>query len=273
MLQGPIRKMQVTYSSPVDYALPIGDSTLALNELIGETLTLEFGGEIRCVHCDRKIKKSFNQGYCFPCMRSLAQCDGCIVRPETCHFHLGTCREPHWGETHCMTEHIVYLANSSGVKVGITRASQVPTRWIDQGATQAMPVVRTHSRLQSGLIESVLKKSVADRTDWRRMLKAEAPAVDLAATWETLIDTAKDDVDSALAASPRHDEAPRFVTEPAVEIRYPVSEYPKKVTSLTFDKSPTVAGTLLGIKGQYLMLDCGVINMRRHGGYVISARR
>lgn len=115
-----------------------------LNQYVGSNtkITIEYNNIINCVYCDRKIKKAFNQGYCFPCFRSLARCDGCIISPEKCHYHLGTCREPRWGESHCMQNHIVYLANSSGVKVGLTRINQIPTRWIDQGAVQALIVAR-----------------------------------------------------------------------------------------------------------------------------------
>lgn len=129
---GRLRKMPVEAGEPVAYSIAVGDTRIPLNDLIGRPLRLDFDGVIRCIHCDRKTNKSFNQGFCYPCFRKLAACDSCIMSPEKCHYHLGTCREPEWGETHCMVEHVVYLANSSGLKVGITRASQVPTRWIDQ---------------------------------------------------------------------------------------------------------------------------------------------
>ena len=130
---GRLRKMPAEAGNPVAYSIAVGDTRIPLNDLIGRPLRLDFDGVIRCIHCDRKTNKSFNQGFCYPCFRKLAACDSCIMSPEKCHYHLGTCREPEWGEAHCMVEHVVYLANSSGLKVGITRASQVPTRWIDQG--------------------------------------------------------------------------------------------------------------------------------------------
>ena len=143
---GNLRKMVTELNSEVQYHLPIGEHRVHLNPLVGKVLSLEFSGQINCIHCDRKTNKSFSQGFCYPCFRRLAACDSCIVSPEKCHFDAGTCREPDWAESNCFVDHIVYLANTSGVKVGITRHSQVPTRWMDQGATQAQPIARVQHR-------------------------------------------------------------------------------------------------------------------------------
>ncbi|MGZ8193739.1 MAG: DUF2797 domain-containing protein, partial [Methylobacter sp.] len=120
-MQGQLRKMRTRLDNPVQYDLPLTDQMVALNPLIGKPIKLMHTGNVFCVHCNRQIKKSFNQGDCYPCFISLAQCDMCIVKPETCHYHAGTCREPTWGEAFCFQWHFVYLANSSGIKVGITR--------------------------------------------------------------------------------------------------------------------------------------------------------
>ena len=125
---GNIQKMRTQLNQTVQYHLPVGDELVDMNTLIGSQIKLTYTSEINCIACGRKTKKSFNQGYCYPCFSSLAQCDMCIVKPETCHYFAGTCREPQWGETHCMQDHYVYLANSSGIKVGITRGSQIPMR-------------------------------------------------------------------------------------------------------------------------------------------------
>jgi hypothetical protein len=251
------------------YTLPVGDETLPMNALIGRPLTLAWSGEIHCVHCGRKTKKSFNQGYCFPCFKRLAQCDSCIVKPEKCHYHLGTCREPEWGEEHCMIDHIVYLANTSGLKVGITRGTQVPTRWIDQGATEALPVFRVASRLDSGLVEVIFAEHVADKTAWQANLKGPGEGIDLAAERGRLVELC--------AAAIRDLQAQRGIDAITVlenqvptTIAYPVDCYPEKVKSITFDKVPEAAGVLQGIKGQYLILDTGVINVRRHAGYRVA---
>jgi len=267
--KGILRKMKTRLSAPVEYALRAGDHDVDLNPLIGKTLQLEYSGTINCVHCGRKTNKSFNQGYCYPCFQSLAQCDSCIIHPEKCHFDQGTCREPAWGERFCMQDHIVYLANSSGLKVGITRATQVPTRWIDQGATQALAVLRVRSRLQSGTLEVMFRQHVADKTNWRDMLKGSAVRLDMAAERDRLLAECQEEITEFeqrfgfFAISVLNGIDP-------VEIEYPVQEYPEKIASFNFDKDPVVTGTLLGIKGQYLIFDGGVINLRRFGGYEVA---
>ncbi len=267
-MQGNLRKMRTQPGPPVDYRLPVGTQEVGLNALLGQTLRLTFSGEIQCVACGRKTKKSFNQGYCYPCFQSLAQCDLCIVKPELCHYEQGTCREPAWGEAHCMQPHYVYIANSSDLKVGITRGSQIPTRWMDQGAVQALPIFRVQSRYQAGLLEVMFKTHMADRTNWQRMLKGDPELVDLVAKRDEalgLCHAALNDHKKAAGAgalSLLEEEEPRSFT-------YPVLEYPTKVKSLNFDKTPEIEGTLLGIKGQYLMFDTGVLNVRKFGGYAV----
>jgi len=261
--------MRVEDGDPIRYTLALGDEAVAMNPLLGKAISFRHTGNIHCVACGRKTSKSFNQGHCFPCFRRLASCDGCIVRPERCHYHLGSCREPAWGEANCLRPHVVYLANSSGVKVGITRETQVPTRWIDQGAAQALPIARVVSRRLSGLMEVALKEQVSDRTNWRRMLGGEPEPVDLVERRDSLFAQC----DEALSKlTDEHDSvAPEFIADAECRIFcYPVLEYPLKVTALNLDKNPLAQGTLLGIKGQYLILDTGVLNVRKYGGYEIA---
>lgn len=267
---GRLRKMPAQVGDPVSYTIAVGDTRIPLNDLVGRPLRLDFEGVIRCVHCDRKTAKSFNQGFCYPCFRKLAACDTCIMSPEKCHYHLGTCREPEWGETHCMVEHVVYLANSSGLKVGITRASQVPTRWIDQGAVDAIPMVRVASRYLAGLVEVACKAHVADRTNWRAMLKGDVPELDLEAERSNMLGLVSADLE-ALRATHGQD-AIREVDEQGLALSYPVQVWPGKIKTHNLDKTPRVEGVLEGIKGQYLMLDTGVINIRKFTGYEIRFR-
>jgi len=247
----------------------LGEHEVPVNQYLGRQLQLDYLGAINCIHCDRKTNKSFSQGYCYPCFKRLAQCDVCIVSPEKCHYAAGTCREPEWGEQHCMTDHFVYLANTSGLKVGITRGSQVPTRWMDQGASQAQPIFRVDSRLHSGLVEIAFKNHIADKTNWQAMLKGPAQQRDLEAVRQELMSTCADDIHSL-----RQQYGLQAITvlegEPESRISYPVLEYPVKVKSFNLDKTPSVGGTLMGIKGQYLIFDTGVINMRKYGGYQLS---
>lgn len=296
--------------SLVQYSLPIQDTNnnteFPLNPYLGKTLTLKFEQEIRCIHCDKKTKKSFNQGYCYPCFLKLARCDVCIIRPEKCHYHLGTCREPDWAQTHCFIPHVIYLANTSGLKVGITRETQIPTRWIDQGATQALPILKVQNRAISGLIEVALKAFVNDKTDWRKMLKGENEKVDLCAKRDELINLLKNyNFENSADILNYYEVESNFVENNLVKdnlvkdnliknnlvksnpdspiksaldinnlitIQYPVLEYPQKVTSLNLEKTPEISGTLLGIKGQYLIFDVGVLNVRNLTGYVVNLK-
>ena len=255
-VSGRLEKMKSEPSQPVAYRLPVGESEVPVNPLLGKKAVLEYLGKIECLGCGRETKKSFNQGYCFPCFQSLARCDMCILKPELCHFHRGTCREPDWGEQHCMIPHLVYLSKTSGLKVGITREHQKMTRWIDQGAVEAVPIARVKSRYHSGLAESAYKARVADKTNWRKMLKGETGEQDLLSFREQLAAQWPEGVEA---------EWPDKIEVHAFE--YPVLEYPSKITSHNLDKNPRLEGTLAGIKGQYLLFDTGVINIRKYGGY------
>ena len=268
-MQGILSKMQVRLDSPVQYELVVGEQRLALNPLIGKSLKFTYTGRIFCVNCNRSIKKGFNQGYCYPCFISLAECDMCIMKPETCHYAAGTCRDPAWGEAFCLKPHTVYLANSSGIKVGITRQTQIPTRWIDQGAIQALPIFSVQSRYISGLIEVVIAKHVSDKTSWQQMLKNHVQPIDLAEKRDQLVKLCKTELDEIIQrfGQPSISFLPE---EPVVDILFPVDHYPVKIKSLNLDKEPEVQGILHGIKGQYLLLDTGVINIRKYSGYEIK---
>lgn len=269
LASGIVRKMHTRLTSPVQYTLPVGDTLVPMNELLQKKVKLSFNGQINCTHCGRNTNKSFNQGYCYRCFQTLAQCDSCIIHPEKCHYDAGTCREPSWGEQFCMQDHIIYLANSSGVKIGITRATQVPTRWIDQGAVQALAIMRVRTRLQSGTLEVMFKQHVADKTNWRDMLKSCDHQTDLAAERDRLFGECETEIADMEQRFGFH-AVSRLTHVDPVTIEYPVLEYPVKISSFNFDNEPVIEGVLQGIKGQYLIFDNGVINMRRFGGYNIE---
>jgi hypothetical protein len=268
-VSGTLQKLNTQLKQTVEYHLPVGEKQIALNPLLGKQIQIQFLGEINCSYCDRKIKKSFAQGFCYPCFRKLARCDSCIMSPEKCHYFEGSCREEAWADAHCMQDHFVYLANSSGIKVGITRGTQIPTRWMDQGAIQAIPIFRVSNRLQSGLVEVVFKQYVADKTNWRKMLKGEVELIDLNAERDRLFNKCSAEI-TELQDKFGLQAIEQIKDAETVSIEYPVLEYPTKVVSLNLDKQPLVEGTLMGIKGQYLILDIGVINIRKFGSYNIK---
>lgn len=271
--QGNIRKMRVSTDAEhhAQYQLPIGEQFIDMNPLIGKELKVSFDNQINCVHCQAKTKKSFNQGYCYRCLTKLAQCDTCIVKPELCHYDAGTCREPSWGEANCLSDHYVYLANTGTIKVGITRhvSDAVSSRWLDQGATQAMAIMRVQNRLTSGLVETAMKEFIADKTNWRTMLKSQPDTADLQQLKEDLITEIEDQLDEI--TEEYGFQAIDILDLPAVDIHYPVAQYPEKVKSINLDKELAFSGVLQGIKGQYWMLDGDrVINMRKYSGYHLS---
>ncbi len=261
-LSGYTDKMRTSLKAGVaQYRLNFDDTELDISALIGKPIEFTFSQQIRCAYCGRMTSKSYSQGYCWPCANSLARCDLCIMRPETCHYHKGTCREPEWGESYCFSAHIVYIANTSETKVGITRKTNTPGRWIDQGAISALPILEVETRLDSGRIEKALKSFVSDKTNWRKMLMNKVAPVDLAANNSMLLGEIPSLI-SELGAKPLSDDV--------VNIDYPVIKYPAKIVSLNFDKTPVISGILNGIKGQYLLLDCGVLNIRKFSSYHLT---
>lgn len=272
---GQLYKMAGLKAGTIEYTFVLKQDGVALaglpsvNEFLGKNLTMEFTGNINCIACHRALKKTFQQGYCFPCAKKLASCDMCILKPENCHFHLGTCREPNWGLSNCFVPHIVYLANSSGIKVGVTRETQVPHRWIDQGAIQALPIMRVQSRIQAGLLEVLIAKHVADKTNWRKMLQGGNDKIDLAAKRNELFFELSSSIQE-IASKFKFGQFELLTSESVNEFNYPVLQYPQKISSLCFDKTPKISGTLQGIKGQYLIFDTGVINLRKYTGYEVS---
>lgn len=260
---GKILKMhtQLDAQGLAHYQLPLDGQLLSMNPLVGKQIALKFSGEIYCIHTGKRIKKSFGQGFSYEAYMRLAQCDTCYMKPELCHFGQGTCREPEWGEKNCMIDTIVYVANTGEAKVGLTRHTQVPTRWIDQGAVEALAVAKLKTRKLAGEFENEIRRFLPDRTNWRKMLKNEIDHVDLSAIKEQIFHQCADILDDM--------EAEEEMAE-VTKITYPVLRYPEKIISLDFEKTPSIEGTLIGIKGQYLIFDLGVINMRKYQGYRIS---
>lgn len=271
MVAGFLRKMRINSAVPLDYSLLFAEDVVEpLGQYLGKRVRLTFSGEAACVACARPVQKTFNQGYCYPCFTRLAACDSCIIKPELCHFSQGTCREPEWGLSFCMQPHIIYLANASGLKVGITRKTQVPTRWYDQGAIQALPLYEVSSRYASGLGEVLIKKNLSDKTNWRVMLQGEQEKVDLHAFWDGFVQQYA--IEEAMAAHPglQGQYRPIYQDTVAVDIHYPVLSYEGKIKTINIEKNPQYEGVLRGIKGQYLLFHDAVINIRKYTGYHCS---
>lgn len=262
---GHLAKFEHTYENgyePVQYTLVVGNERIDLNPWIGEQIRISFLNEIACTACGRITNKSFNSGYCYPCFKSLPENDLCIVKPHECHYHLGTCRDSSFGDTFCMKPHYVYLALSSDVKVGLTRKTNVPKRWIDQGAIHAIPIAELPTRKMAGELEFVLSQVLPDKTNWRKMLKGEVEMTNLFEVRDTILEHVPMEFRSYLL-----DE-----TE-LVELMYPILEELDKIKSISLDKEQIVQGKLIGIKGQYLLMDHGVFHIGKHTGYKVEIER
>jgi len=259
LFSGALKKMQTKLTDVVAYSLLSDTNTLLLNEWIGKEINICFTGDIYCSHCGRKTRKSYGQGFCFPCFQTVPEADLAIMKPELDKAHLGISRDMEWAKTHSLVEHYVYLAVSSAVKVGITRYNQIPTRWIDQGATKAIRIAKVPYRQLSGLIEVSLKKDFADKTNWRKMLTNTIDNVNLL-----------EEREKAIACLPK--EFQKYIIDDIItEIKYPVLSYPQKVSSISLDKTNEIKGKLVGIKGQYLIFENNtVLNIRKHTGYFVN---
>lgn len=258
--EGNIRKMDSEFATPVQYTLITGNTKTPLNTLIGKKIRFTHNGVINCIVCGKKTNKSFNQGFCYQCFQTAPQADLSVVNPEKSMAQFGISRDMEWSQQHDLIPHYVYLAITSGLKVGVTRHHQIPTRWIDQGAVKAVKIAETPNRHIAGIIETFLKKYYADKTNWRQMLKNEYDkSIDLIAE--------KNRIKTLL-----HPEFHQYLLNDSVfEIQYPGKFMLKKPVALTFDKEKTIEGKLTAIKGQYLIFDNeNCMNIKKHSGYFVS---
>lgn len=260
-LNGNLMKMRTVLEEPVRYFLKLGEQEVCMNDFLGRSVAFGYNGVINCIHCGKRTKKSFSQGFCYNCMLTAPEADQSIFRPELSRAQFGEARDLKWSEEHDLIPHYVYLAVTNDLKVGVTRYNQIPTRWIDQGAVQAMILAITPNRHIAGVIENYLKGFVADITHWQAMLKDKINTdVDLMLERERVI-----------ALLP--EELKKYV-ESSVSVQkiiYPGSFQLGKIKSLSLDKTPEIEGKLVRIKGQYLIFDNGsVLNIRKHNGYYVN---
>lgn len=258
--EGVLTKMQTEFANPIQYYLVFETSFLNVNQLIGKEFEIAFQG-YQCLECGKK-KKIFRQGFCYDCFMKSASAGDWIMKPELSTAHLDIeDRDLEYEKRVQLQPHIVYLALSSEVKVGVTRKTQVPTRWIDQGAVQAVPIVEVPNRYLAGITEVALKSHYADKTNWKKMLKNDVSHLDLLQERLKLEHLLPSEVSEYFYTT----------KDDLYKLEYPVLEYPEKVNSLNLDKTPLFSGKLMGIKGQYLIFADGtVFNIRTYEGYVVK---
>lgn len=262
---GNIRKMRTNLGNEVQYTLPLYNNLqknhfIEMNQFVGSTIKISFKGLINCVVTGRRIKKTYGEGMCYDAWKNSPFAVESIIRPELSRIHEGIAlRDEKWEKENHLQPHYVYLTKTGGIKVGVTKATNVPYRWIDQGAVEGIVIAETPYRQAAGLIEVALKQHIADKTNWRKMLTNDLTQESLKSVRDNIIEKIPENLTQFI------------VREEKININFPVIEYPKKVTSLKLDKIPYIEEKLMGIKGQYLIFDEGkVINLRSHTGYYIN---
>ena len=251
-----LSKLRIEPGEPARYALHLGDELVPLNEQVGRGLKIEFTGVVVCTACGARGARSYGGGYCYDCFTTLARADLCMMAPNRCHHHFGTCREPEWGSAFCMQPHVVYLANTAGLKVGLTRAERSVGRWLDQGATQGMVICHAATRREAGLIEVALAQHVSDRADWRKLVQGDAPPIDLPARAEGLKRTVEIPCGEWRIGKP-------------MTLSYPIDGYGSVKQLQLSEASPGFVSRLLGCKGSYLLFEHGAFNVSAHQGFEV----
>ncbi len=259
LYEGVLRKMHTENGHPIQYFLTLGSDFLNLNQLLNKELKIDFI-KFQCLNCE-KDRPIYRQGFCKSCFYETPSAGDWIMKPELSTAHLDQeDRDLEYEKKMQLQPHIVYLANSSNIKVGVTRKSQIPTRWIDQGAHEAIEIVEVPNRYLAGITEVALKDHVSDKTSWQKMLTNRIEDVDLVEWRNKLKPFIPDEV------------ADYFINNnQETHLDFPVLQYPEKVKSLNLDKTPSYKGVLKGIKGQYLIFeDSTVFNVRGSEGYYVG---
>lgn len=255
--EGVLTKMQTEAGNPIQYYLVFEDSFLHMNQLLGKQFEINFMG-YQCLHCAKK-KKIYRMGFCYDCFYVIPGAGDWIMRPELSKAHLDIAdRDLEFEKKAQLQPHIVYLASASDMKVGVTRKTQLPTRWIDQGASQAMPLIEVPNRYLAGITEVALKNHFSDKINWKKMLLNDIVPIDLAERRRFVQTLLPGEVQQYFETT----------EEKLYTLEYPVLEYPKKISSLNIVTTPVFEGRLTGIKGQYLMFEDGtVFNVRSFEGF------
>lgn len=245
----------------------------------GMHIMLKHTGRYQCVSCKKILKKIYS-GFCYVCLTQKAMADTCVMAPNRCHYLKGTCREPKWGENFCFKPHFIYLAYTDKFKVGLTRQTHIPYRWMDQGATIAAILSKVTSRYQAGMIEKSLMEILSDKSHWQNMLKSgnsRPSKEDFLNKWLEVQDWLKKKIQAhpdliVETSSELHiSKEIEILNAPEIfEMDYPLDFIPEKIKSVSLEKEPIVSDEIIGIKGQYLIFRDRVLNVRSHEGAIVS---
>ncbi len=257
---GVLKKMRTFASSPINYYLELGEEVLVMNQLINKQISIEHTHHYQCLNCNKDLF-IFAQGYCKSCYFSIPQTNSSIFKPELSTAHLGIEQKNlDWEIKFELQPHVVYLAITGGLKVGVTRKTQIPTRWIDQGAMSAIVIAETENRYEAGAIEVEIAKHIADKTNYRKMLTSNEHAIDLIEKKKEIKNYFPPELQN------------RYVeTDDITHLNFPIIALPQKIQSINFNKTNKISSRLVGIKGQYLIFeDNKVFNIRGSEGYCVN---
>ncbi len=256
-----LRKMETENGIPIKYFLMADKDRLCINDYLLKKINITFNGKIYCINCGKKIKKTYGQGFCYNCFLTVPEAEECILRPELCRAHEGIARDMEYAKNNCLIEHYVYFASTNLIKVGVTRITQVPTRWIDQGADRAIVFAKTPNRYTAGIIEVALKKIIPDKTNWRSMLTSNNT---IEPNFDQTFKIARNAIPEPFKKYIAYDNKMIY------KLYYPINELHNSIHSINLDKQSVITDILIGIKGQYLIFSSGkVINIRNHTGYEV----
>lgn len=258
IFEGQIRKMITENGNPIRYYLNLQDDYLDINQQIGKKIKI-YHDHNACLNCGSDLI-IYRMGYCKTCFYTVPEANENIIRPELSKAHLGIAeRDLEWEMAFQLQPHVVYLAVSSDLKVGVTRANQMFTRWIDQGASYAAVLAKTGNRYEAGMIEVALKNHIADKTSYQKMLRNEVPQIDLLHQKDFLKNYIPEEHVKFYVAD-----------ETIYNLEYPVLNYPQKIKSLSLLKQREFTGKLIGVKGQYWIFEDGTAwNVRGHEGFYV----
>lgn len=259
-ITGNLIKMKAVHDTPVHFTIPLGDSSYDVNAWLGKKIHIRYHNQINCISCGAKTPRSYMQGYCYTCFMSLPQTEPGVLHPEKDQSHEGISRDMEWARQHNLIDHFVYLSYTSNLKVGVTRRTNVPTRWMDQGAVSVIRFARTPYRQLAGKIEVFLKKHVSDKSVWKKMLLNAKPDLDLREEKHRLKAFLSEELKQYYTIDDR-----------VLSFSYPIRQMPENLKQLKLDKEPEFEGRLGAIKGQYLIFEDGTVcNVRAHNGYLVS---
>ena len=254
---GPISKLTCELINPILYKFNIGNQSFDLNNYIGKNIKIKFLDKINCIECGNKIKKTFMQGFCYPCFIKSPKTSECIFKPHLCRAHLGESKDMEWSKKYCLSDQYVYLSITSNLKVGVTRYTQIPNRWIDQGAHHAIKLAKVPNRYLAGMIEIQLSKYISDRTQWRKMLQGNYEQIDLLNKKKELAKLLSSEYQKYISTN-----------NTIQNLFYPQLNQLEKIKSINIEKTPLIDGEITGIKGQYIIIDnLYVLNVRKYTGY------